>query len=303
MDRREFLKKSLKIIGATSIGYIASGTPFIWGQSNKDYELVAVQGSNPDVMFKKGISYLGGLNKYIKKGDTVAIKVNASWNSSPEEGGNTNPELVKTVAQACIDLGAKKVNIFDHTIYNADTTYKVSGIKNAISGTKAKIAPANQTKYFSNVKIPNTKILKSTDAHELVLSADKLINIPILKTHGSTKMTSAMKNFMGCIWDRSFYHRNGLHRCIAEFLNFRKPDLNIVDAYNVMVRGGPSGYYNSKIVTKKMQLISTDVLAVDVAASQILGFKPKNINYLQDGKELGLGKYNLDDVRIKKVYL
>ncbi|TYB31751.1 MAG: DUF362 domain-containing protein [Candidatus Mcinerneyibacterium aminivorans] len=303
MDRRDFIKKSLKIIGASSIGYLVSGTPLILGQNSNNYELVAVQGGSPDVMFKKGIPYLGGLKKFIKKGDSVAIKVNASWNSSPDDGGNTNPTLVKTVLQACLDLGAKEVNIFDHTIYNADTTYRVSGIKNAVSGTKAKIVPASSPKYFNKVKIANTKILNTAEVHELVLSADKLINIPVLKTHGSTKMTSAMKNFMGIVWDRSFYHRNGLHRCIAEIFNYRKPDLNIVDAYNVMVRGGPSGYYNSKVVTKKMQLISTDILAVDVAASQILGFKPEEIKYLNDGKDLNLGKFNLDELTLKKIYI
>jgi len=300
MDRREFIKKAVTLAGVSSLGFALKGTPFIFGNNNKNIDMVAVRGGEPDTMFKKGIPYLGGIKNFVKKNDEVAIKVNASWNSKPSDGGNTNPKLVKAVAQACIDAGAKNVYVFDHTIYNPDTTYRESGIKFELSGMKAKIAPANNNRYFEKVKIPNAKILKTAEVHELILSADTLINIPVLKTHGSTRMTSAMKNFMGIVWDRAFYHRNGLHRCIAEIFNFRKPDLNIVDAYNVMVRGGPSGYYNSKIVVKKMQLLSTDLLAIDMAASKILGFKPSTINYLNIANELNLGK-KIESINIKKI--
>ena len=110
---------------------------------------------------------------------------------------------------------------------------------------------------YSPVELPNGKVLKTTMVHKSWLDSDVIINVPILKHHGGARMTAAMKNLMGVVFDRRFYHSNGLHQCIADFTTIsRKPTLNIIDAYNVMMRNGPRGVSVSDLVNRKMLLIS-----------------------------------------------
>jgi len=64
-------------------------------------DLVAVMGGEPAAMFKKAIAELGGMGKFVKKGDKVTVKPNIGWDKTPELAGNTNPELVKEIVKQC----------------------------------------------------------------------------------------------------------------------------------------------------------------------------------------------------------
>ena len=307
MDRREFIKKCLSIAIVASASPLVKGKPLLGSQvgseKTKTPDLVAIKNGEPDEMFDKGIKALGGIDNFVKKGQTVVVKPNIAWNSGPERGANTNPKLVKRVVEHCIDAGAKKVYVFDNPCDNWESTYKITGIEKASKDAGAVVVPANTESYFQEVRVPGANILKTTKVHELILDTDVFINIPILKHHGSTLMTSAMKNLMGVVWDRMFYHDNDLHRCITEFCLYRKPDLNIVDAYYVMFRNGPQGRSKNDLREEKMQLISTDIVAIDTAASKILGRKPQDIKHIVYGDERNLGIMNLERLNIERIVL
>jgi len=108
---------------------------------------------------------------------------------------------------------------------------------------------------------------------------------------------------MGVVWDRGFYHRNDLHGCITEFCLYRKPDLNIVDAYYVMFRNGPQGRSKNDLREEKMQLISADIVAIDTAASKILGFEPQDIKHIVYGDERNLGIMDFERLNIERIVL
>jgi uncharacterized protein (DUF362 family) len=134
------------------------------------------------------------------------------------------------------------------------------------------------------------------------MEADVIINIPILKHHGSTRITSALKNLMGLVWDRWYYHAHDLHRCIAEFPLLRTPTLNIVDAHTVMMSGGPRGSsYRAELKVKRMQIISSDIVAADAAAAKTWGTNLDAVRYISIAQELGLGNGNLDALNIRRI--
>jgi uncharacterized protein (DUF362 family) len=110
-----------------------------------------------------------------------------------------------------------------------------------------------------------------------------------------------MKNLMGIVWDRRYWHRNDLHQCIADFATWRKPDLNIVDAYRVMTRNGPRGVSEADIVLKKSLIISTDMVAADAAAAKIFGSEPSDIQHIKIAHEMGVGNMNLDELNIERI--
>lgn len=307
MDRRDFFKKS-------SYAGIAAYTYFSFGnklngftntkiQDSKLYDLVAIKGGEPDSMFDEAIKSLGGMKKFVKPNQSVVIKPNIGWDTSPERAANTNPKLVSQIVKHCFDAGAKDVYVFDHTCDNWTSCYTNSGIEKAAKDAGAKVVTGNSERYYQKVTVPNGKRLQETTVHELILDTDVFINVPVLKNHGGAGLTISMKNLMGVVWDRRFWHRNDLHQCIADFPTFKRPDLNIVDAYYVMKKNGPRGVSEADILTLKSQIISTDIVAADAAAAKLFGIEPKEIEYIKIADEMKIGKMDLSKLNINRIIL
>ncbi len=305
-NRREFIKKSITMgIGVGSYHFLGGSSVSFGSEPLESFpDLVAVKNNEPDILFNKAIELMGGMNRFVQKGQTVVVKPNIGFAKTPEIGATTNPLLVKSVVDHCIIAGAKKVFVFDNVgsaSYGiAHTCYEVSGIQEAAKNRGAIVVSGDHEKYYQKVDIPGGKVLASTDVHELILEADVFINVPILKNHRYTQFTCAMKNLMGVVWNRMEYHFTDLEQSIAEFCLFKKPDLNIVDAYRVMMRHGPQGRGPEDTALMKTLLISSDIVAVDTAAAKIFGLDPMSLRHLTIGHDIGLGTMHLDGLKIKK---
>jgi uncharacterized protein (DUF362 family) len=308
-DRREFIKKSMSM-GLAVGGSLLLGKPsLLWSKSEISNmpDLVMVNNGEPDALFNKAIQAMGGMQQFVKRGQSVVVKPNIAWAQKPEIGATTNPLLVKTIIKQCFQAGAKKVYVFD-TIFGGPKKYshcyKISGIEHAATSAGAVMIPSDDEKYYQKVQIPNAKMLKSTSVHEILLESDVFINVPILKDHDLTDLTISMKNLMGIVWDRRFYHLNDVDQCIADFCIFKKPDLNIVDAYRVMMNHGPSGlsmagYQPRDTFTKKTLLISTDIVAADAGAAKVFGYRPDRIRHIKFGHEMKIGNMNLNELNVQ----
>jgi len=307
MKRREFCKKGIQLgLGAGT--YLAFGKPIPSfaakaAAKNTAVDLVAIKGGEPDAMFNRAVASLGGMKNFVKPNQTVVVKPNIGWNVEPERAGNTNPVLVKAIIKQCLDAGAKDVYVFDHTCDRWSSCYANSGIEDAVKDAGGKIVPGNREGYYQNVEVPGGKTLTNAQVHELILESDVFINVPILKSHGGAKLTIAMKNLMGVVWDRHFWHRNDLHQCIADFATFRKPDLNVIDAYQVMMRNGPKGVSTEDVVMMRSQILSTDMVAADTAAAKLFGMDPADVPYIGLAHELGVGTKELSKLNIDRIVL
>jgi len=306
MKRRHFLRNSL---GAG----VAAGAFLSFGGSQKilagkpvpagpSYDLIAVMNGEPEEMFDMGIQALGGMGSFVSPGQKVLVKPNIGWDVVPEKGGNTNPALVKRIIEHCLKAGAKEVYVFDNTCDNWIRCYQNSGIEKAVKSAGGKIVPANSEKYYQEVTIQNGKKLTSAKVHEMVLNSDVFINVPILKNHSSTRMTGALKNMMGVVWDRGFWHANNLNQCIADFgLYSKKPNLHVLDAYNVMMRNGPRGVSVEDLSKMKSLFLSTDGVAVDAAGAKMMGLEPAKVEHLAIAAGMGIGKIDLATMNIHRI--
>ncbi len=288
--------------GAVAGVSLGMGMPdSVFAASKAPYDLVALKGGSPEAMFDKGIEAMGGMKRFVKKGQKVLVKPNIGWDVSVERAGNTNPGLVKRIIEHCYNSGVKEVYVFDHTCDDWQQCYRHSGIEKAVKDAGGKIVSGGSQKYYKDVSISGGKTMKNAQVHELLIDSDVFINVPILKSHGSAKLTIAMKNLMGVVWDRRFWHLNGLHQCIADFCFYRKPDLNVVDAYRVMMRNGPRGVSEDDVLFKKFQVLSTDIVAADAASAKIFGAEPKDIGHIRIADEMGLGTMDLEKLSIKRI--
>ncbi len=310
LERRDFLKKSLAAGAAVTLGKMTLlGDVETNTDKSGKVDLVVVRGNNLPEMLDKGLEPFGGIKTFVKKGQKVLIKPNIGWDVKPELAANTNPDLVKRLIVLCQEAGAAEVSVFDHTCDNWQRAYSNSGMQKVCEDTKAKLVPGNDERMYRDVTSDKGQKLKRTKVHELYMDSDVIINIPVLKHHGGARMTCCMKNLMGVVWDRGFYHNNDLQRCIAEVLFIRKPTLNIVDAYNVMVRNGPRGKDANDLVKMDSLIVSPDIVAADAAALKILNGAWKlageaefpQIQHVEIAADLGFGKNDLDKLNIERI--
>ena len=305
MERREFIKRGTLAAVAAGTSLSLGNVTKLFGENksalNSPYDLVAIKGGEPDVMFERAIASLGGMKNFVKKGQTVVVKPNIGWDTSPERAANTNPKLVSKIVKFCFDAGAKDVFVFDHTCDNWQRCYSNSGIEKAVKDAGGKIVSGANEGYYNEVNVKSGRVLTNAKVHELILESDVFINVPVLKNHDSARLTVSMKNLMGVVWDRRYWHQNGLNQCIADFASFRKPDLNIVDAYNVMMRNGPRGVSREDLIPMKAQIITTDIVAADAAATKLFGMNPDDISYIKIADEMKIGTKDLTKLKINRI--
>jgi uncharacterized protein (DUF362 family) len=302
MERRSFLKGLVGGIAALGLSSKVGKVLPALAQEAQFPDLVAVRGESLTAMFDRALTALGGLERFVKSGQTVLIKPNMGWAVAPELAANTNPELVAHIVKNALNLGAKKVYVYDNTCDNWAAAYRDSGLEAAAKEAGATVAPANTSGYYQEVTVPGAKYLNTIELHELYLEADSIINVPVLKNHGGAKVTAAMKNLMGAIWSRGPLHRKGLDETIPELLLYKKPTLNVVDAYRVMLTGGPRGRGDSKYLLSKMLLASPDAVAVDSASSAIMnGSGVATPDYIANGAAMGLGVADLSTLNIQRL--
>jgi uncharacterized protein (DUF362 family) len=310
MERRDFLKAAA-LAGIASTVKLSGGMDIMAQKVSKtaksaDYDLVAVMGGEPVAMFRKAIAAMGGMGKFVKKGYKVTVKPNIGWDKTPELAGNTNPALVAEIVKECFQAGAKEVIVFDHSCDDWKKCYQNSGIEAAAKAAGAKVMPANEESYYRQIALPKAKSLKTAKVHTAILDCDVWINVPILKNHGGAQMTISMKNHMGIVWDRGAFHRNDLQQCIADICTLNKPAvLNVVDAYRVMKTNGPQGRSASDVVLAKAMFVSTDIVAVDTAATkffnQIEKMPLESVKHISKAAEMKVGTMDLNKLKVKKI--
>lgn len=307
MNRAEFLKRCAAMgVGAAAL--MLDRTPnYLWAQSAENKSLgivpdvVAVKGGSQAARLNRAVKEIGGMGAFVRKGQTVVIKPNIGWSQDPRIAANTNPELVKRLVEHCLDAGASKVWVFDHSCDNGAMSYKASLIESYAKDGGAIVVPGDNSSNYHEVAVPGAVTLKKAKVHELILEADVFINVPVLKHHSGAGMTSALKNFMGIVWDRGAFHSQGLDQCIADSGLIRKPSLNIVDAGKVMLSGGPRGYPGSQYGEQQMLILSTDIVAIDTVSARTLGKSPADFAYIAKAAERGLGVNDISKMNIRRL--
>jgi uncharacterized protein (DUF362 family) len=298
MKRRELLRRLGLGVAAVGLGQVALGQKA--GRQQQPVVVVAEK-DKPAELVRKAIKALGGMSRFVKKGNRVLIKPNIAFARPPEGAANTNPEVVAELVQLCFEAGAKEVVVLDYTLDPARITYEMSGIAKAAEAKGARVVYVS-LRDFVPIEVPKGKILSAYDVRVLkqVLDADVFINVPIAKTHGSARLTLGMKNLMGIIQDRGAWHRSGdLHQCIADFVTAVKPHLTVIDAIRILASGGPKG--PGRVEQKDTIIASTDIVAADAYATTLFGLTPNDVPHIIKAAELGVGVADLKRVKIVKV--
>ena len=299
MQRRDFIK----LTAGTAGGFILVQMPFLYKKAGVKFpDLVVTRGGTPQGLVKKAIDELGGMSRFVKRGDVVVVKPNISWDRVPQQAATTNPEVVAEVVRLCLEAGAKKIKIFDRTLNEASRCYKRSGIEKAAEGAGAAVQHVYDRK-FKSVRFPDGELIKSWKVYDEVFEADRIINLPIAKHHNLSNVSLGMKNFMGYLGgNRGKFHRK-FDIKITDLNTRIKADLTLIDAYRMLVRNGPSGGNIADVVLKKTIVAGIDPVAVDSYGVTLFGLEPERIGFLQQAHKRGLGEIDLKKLDIKSISL
>ena len=273
-------------------------------------------GTAPDITAVKGksaaatraaVESLGGMGSFVRKGQSVLIKPNMSFANPPEWGTTTSPEVVKELALMCKEAGASKILILDNTLYSPKSCLQKTGIRDAckeVSDTV--VATVNSAKLYKEMKITDSVRLSETDILKEALETDVLIAAPVAKSHSATGVSLSMKGMMGLVYDRGVMHKLGLDSCIVDMCSILKADLSVVDATRVLSTNGPRG--PGKVLKEQTVIASRDMVAADsytVSLFKWYGshYAPKNVGYIREAHDRGLGRMDIENMNIKKVVL
>jgi uncharacterized protein (DUF362 family) len=264
-------------------------------------DLAVVHGTPPAKITRAAVDALGGMKRFISRGDVVVIKPNIGWDRTPEYAATTNPEVVATVVKLCFEAGAKRVKVFDHPVSDARRTYKQSGIADAATAMGATVTFMDDRK-FKDMQIKGLT-LKSWPLYTEVFEADKVINLPIAKTHGIAKLTLGMKNWMGVMGGSRGRIHQRIDESLVDLAMFIKPALTILDAVRILTDNGPQGGNLADVKQLNMVIAGTDVVAVDAFGATLFGIKPANMACIRLGHQARLGSMDLAKMKIKRINL
>ena len=328
LSRREFLRKigltsaSLYLAGcapkvieqlATPISKTATHTP---GLTNTEPEeiiptqtaqptygnvyLSVVHGEDPREMTMRAIAAIGGMERFISNGANVIIKPNICTDYyTSEYAATTNPAVVAALVQMSLGAGAKRVRVMDNPFGgNARSAYKKSGIEEAVTQVGGEMEVMNSNKFRKN-PIPNGIDIKEWIFYQDILDADVVINAPIAKDHGTTRLTLGCKNMMGTIQNRGQIHAN-IYQRIADLAGRVRPALTIVDGYRTLMANGPTGGNLNDVKLSQTIIASADIVAADSQAATLFGLSAADIGYIPLAANMGLGTMDLNAIKIEE---
>ncbi len=303
MDRRNFLKQvmlwsagittaipSFQIIPEVLAGEIQP--PVVSHATGKDYYRLVARVLEP----------LGSIDNFVKHGDNVVIKPNMAWDRNPAQAANTHPQVVKAMAELCLEAGAKKVMVFDRTCNEERRCYVNSGIQEAmgsIKDSRLKFYHPDSRK-FVPVNIERGKAVRKLEIYKDALEADTYINVPVAKHHSLSRLTLGLKNSMGVLGGNRGQMHHNLGQKLADLATVIRPKLTVIDATRILLRNGPQGGDIDDVKVLDTLVASADPVACDAFATTLFDLAPKEIESTVAAYKLGLGEMNLDRMQIIK---
>lgn len=256
--------------------------------------LVVVRGQSVEAMVQEAVAALGGVQRFIQRGDRVLLKPNVGWDRQPEQAANTNPAVVAAVARLCREAGASQVWVTDCSINDPRRSFARSGIEEAAQQAGATVQlPGSDAYWLTDMR---GSVLKVWPVARFFHQADKVINLPVVKQHSLSGCTIAMKNWYGILGGQRNRLHQDIHVSVVDLAAALRPTLTIVDATRILKQNGPSGGSLDDVVRMDTIIAGLDEVALDSWALTLLELTAAQVPYLAMAEARGLGHMQWRDL-------
>ncbi len=251
--------------------------------------MAIVRGADRAAMFEQGLRALGGIERFIKKGDVVLIKVNAAFATPASLGATTSPELLAAVAQACTKAGAARVSVTDNPINSPESCFEISGLAGAARQTGSSLVLPSPG-LFAHATIPGCRLLRDWPVLAGAFrGVTKLIALAPVKDHARAGASMLLKNMYGFLGGRRNVFHQDINGVVSELSLLARPTFSVLDGTVSMMSNGPTGGSLSDLKSTGMMVLTTDPVAADSFGLELLGRTAADVPYLRMAQALGSG--------------
>jgi len=262
-------------------------------------EMAIARGPDAAANVRRALEAMGGMGRFVKRGERVVIKPNIGWNRLPEQAANTNPDVVAEVVKLVAAAGASKIWVTDVSVNTAEQCFARSGIEKAAKAAGATVVRPDATA-FREVDVSG-KLLRTGDVLFPFVEADKIINVPVVKQHGLSGATGALKNWYGVLGGQRVKLHQNIHLSIVDLAAMIKPTLTVMDATRILLANGPTGGSLADVKQMDTIAVSTDEVALDAFGAGLLGLSPNDLGFIVEGMKAGLGTMNWRSLKTEEL--
>jgi len=288
MKRRRFLHIGIEALAAGALYPLARAVGSAGAPETPPPLLAVAHGPSPAQITRASIEALGGISRFVRRGDRVVLKPNIGWDRTPEQAATTNPEIVATLTTLCLEAGARSVLVLDNPCNDPRRCYLRSGIAEAVRTAGGKVD------FFEEERTRKTAIggekLHEWPVHPAFIEADVRINVPIAKHHSLAGLTLGMKNWLGAIGGpRNRLHQQ-LDRSIVDLAAFFRPTLTLIDGVRILTKGGPQGGSPDDVRKLDTVIASGDPVAAEARGALLHGRDVDELPHIAIAADRGLGR-------------
>ncbi len=250
-------------------------------------DMAIARGPDPAANARRAVEALGGMGRFVRRGERVVIKPNIGWNRLPEQAANTNPDVVAEVVRMVVAAGASKVWVTDVSVNTPEQCFARSGIEKAAGAAGATLVRPDAAA-FREVDVSG-HLLQTGDVLFPFVEADRVINVPLVKQHSLSGATMALKNWYGVLGGQRVKLHQDIHRSIVDLAVMMKPTLTVLDATRILLANGPTGGNLADVRPMDTVAAGTDEVALDAFGATLLGLDPRQVGFIIEGMKAGLG--------------
>jgi uncharacterized protein (DUF362 family) len=258
-------------------------------------------GRDRAAMLRRALAAVGGIERYIARGDRVLLKVNAAFATPAILGATTHPDLVAELARLCLAAGASSVIVTDNPINTPESCFELTGI-----GAAARAAGAGlyvpRPESFRAGTLPGGRLIRDWPVlDEPFYGVTKLIGVAPVKGHQRAGASMTLKNWYGLLGGRRNQFHQDIDGIIVELAMLVKPTLVVLDGTDSMMTNGPTGGSLADLKATNTLIVATDPVAADACGATLLGKTFRDLPYLVRAGELGLGTTDYESLHPARV--
>jgi len=247
---------------------------------------------------KKGLDLIGGLESLVCRGDTVIIKPNLIKPAYYTTGITTNLHLIIALCNMSRECGAKRIIIGEGAAvgYSTKKAFDETGINELAKKMKIELVDFKRAEWIP-IPVPEGRVFHRLKLPRILMEADVVINVPVMKTHDVFPATLGLKNMKGVIQeaDKKRFHKWGLSQSIVDLNRLVLPELTVIDGTVCMEGLGPT---HGSPVNLGILISSKDTVAADSVAATIMGIDPLEIEYIKLAAEQNLGCADISKIEV-----
>ncbi|MEM6730524.1 MAG: DUF362 domain-containing protein [Myxococcota bacterium] len=331
LRRRTFIKQTAAIVGVAGTAGYVSLAPSSWplslrdpdGEVGKpkpnlirlpengyavealatDSDLGIARGTDIRGMVRASVDAIGGIARYVKRGDVVLIKPNVAFERSAPLGATTNPEIMVELIELVRDAGASEIRVADNPIESPEACFARTGIRQAAVDAGARVylpSPGD----FETLNVPGAKWIEQWPFFwRPFRGVDKVIGVAPVKDHNLCRASMTTKNWYGLLGGRRNQFHQDIHGIISDLALMMKPTFVLLDGTRVLFRSGPTGGSLSDVRAGKTIVAARDTLAADSFGwDDLLQRKGEELpGYFPQAAQRSLGDPNWKERKIKEV--